>query len=100
MVDVKSCRLPASVLSKVRNCAEPPQHLRSEISFLRTCNIQNLISYIHRLALSKRFTGRVSTVYISGSQTFSSRYPNQGIDYVLLPSIKNFRISGRKFLLQ
>jgi len=29
-----------SVPSKVRNCAEPPDYLRSEISFLRTCNFQ------------------------------------------------------------
>jgi len=49
--------LVTSVLSKVRKCAElVPEHLRSEISFLRTCNIPNLISYIHRIALSKRFT--------------------------------------------
>jgi len=64
MVHVKSRRLRASVPSKVRNCAEPPEHLRSEISFLRTCNIQNLLSYTHRIALSKRFTGRVSTAYM------------------------------------
>jgi len=31
MVDVKSRRLPSSVSSKVRNRAEPPEHLRSEI---------------------------------------------------------------------
>jgi len=29
-------RLPAS---KVRNCAVPPDHLHSEISFSRTCNL-------------------------------------------------------------
>jgi len=29
-------RLPAS---KVRNCAGPQNHLHSEISFLRTCNL-------------------------------------------------------------
>jgi len=29
-------------LSKVRNCAVPPDHLRNEISFLRTCNTANL----------------------------------------------------------
>jgi len=40
------------------------------------------------------------SVYISGSQTSWSRYPNQGSDYVLLPSIKNFCISGGKFFLQ
>jgi len=50
--------------SQVRNCAEPPEHLRSEISSLRTGSIQNLISYTHRIALSERFTGRVSTVYM------------------------------------
>jgi len=27
MVDIKSRRLPASIPSKVRNCAEPPEHL-------------------------------------------------------------------------
>jgi len=32
-----------SVPSKVRKCAEPQDHLRSEMSFLRTCNIPNLI---------------------------------------------------------
>jgi len=53
--------LVTSVPSKVRNCAEPPDRLRSEISFLRTCNIPNLISHIHRIALPKRFTGCVST---------------------------------------
>jgi len=37
----------------VRNCAEPPEHLRSEISFLRTYNIPNLTSHIYRIALSK-----------------------------------------------
>jgi len=40
------------------------------------------------------------SVYISGSQTSWSRYPNQGSDYVLLPPENKFRISGRKFLLQ
>jgi len=29
-----------SVPSNVRNCAETPDHLRSEISFLRACNIE------------------------------------------------------------
>jgi len=66
-----SCRLPiasfivdTSFLSKVHNCAVPPDHLRSEISFSVTCSIPNLISFIHiakpfyRL---KRFTGCVST---------------------------------------
>jgi len=32
--------------TKVRNCAVPPDHLRSEISFSRTCNIPNLILII------------------------------------------------------
>jgi len=36
----------------------------------------------------------------SGSQACSNRYPNQGNDSVILPPIKIFRISGRKFLLQ
>jgi len=35
-----------NVLSLVRKCAVPPDHLRSEISFSRTCNIPNLKSYI------------------------------------------------------
>jgi len=34
-----------SVSSEVLKCAELPEHLRSEISFLRTCNIPNLISH-------------------------------------------------------
>jgi len=37
--------LVVSVSSKVRKCAELPEHLRSEISFLRTCNIPNCISH-------------------------------------------------------
>ena len=41
----------SSVPSKVRNCAEPPDHLRSEISFSRTCNIPNLISCLYRIEL-------------------------------------------------
>jgi len=35
-----------SVPSKVRICAVPPDHLRSEISISRTCNNLNIISYI------------------------------------------------------
>jgi len=38
-----------SVPSKVRNYAD---HLRSEMSFSRTCNIPNLLSFMHRTALS------------------------------------------------
>ena len=53
--------LVTSVSPQVCNCGEPPDRLRSEISFLRTCNIPNLISHIHRIALPKRFTGCVST---------------------------------------
>ena len=34
-----------SVPSEVRKCAELPEHLRSEMSFLHTCNIPNLISH-------------------------------------------------------
>jgi len=40
-----------NVPSKVRNCAEPPEHLRSEISFLCTCNIPNVLSNISCTAL-------------------------------------------------
>ena len=36
-----------SVPSKVRNCAVPPDILRSKISFSRTSNILNLIRYIY-----------------------------------------------------
>jgi len=46
------------------------------------------------------FTSHWHSVHTSGSQTCSNRYPNQGSDFVLLSSIKIFRISGRKFLLQ
>jgi len=46
------------------------------------------------------FTSHWHSVHTSGSQTCSNRYPNQGSDSVLLSSIKIFRISGRKFLLQ
>jgi len=56
-----------SLPSKVRKFAELPEHLRSEISFLRTCNIPNLISYIHRIALSKRFPDCVSTSGVSNT---------------------------------
>jgi len=45
-------------LSKVRNCAVPPDHLRSEIALSRTCNIQNLLLYMHCTGL-KRFAGCV-----------------------------------------
>jgi len=58
-----------SVPSKVRNCAETPDHLRSGISFLRACNIPYLISYTYGVALSKRLA---SLVYIRGSQSFFS----------------------------
>jgi len=37
-------KLKASVPSAVRKCAVPPDYLRSEILFSRTCNIPNLIS--------------------------------------------------------
>ena len=50
-----------SVPSEVHKCAGPAVHLRSEVSFLRTCNIPNLISYTNRTALLKRFTDCVST---------------------------------------
>jgi len=39
------CNVPS------RNCEVPPGHLRSEILFLPTCNIPNLISYIYCMAL-------------------------------------------------
>ena len=54
---------------QVRKCIDLPEHLRSEITFLRTRNIPNFILYTHRVTLSKRFTGCVST---SGSQTHCS----------------------------
>jgi len=38
------------VPSEVRKCPVPPNPLRSEISFSRTCNIPKLISYIYRIA--------------------------------------------------
>ena len=56
--------LVTSVPSEVHKCTELPRHLCSEISFLRTCNIPNLISYVYRIALSKRFAGCVSTIYM------------------------------------
>ena len=58
---VNPALLVTRVASKVRKCAELPENLRSEISFLRTCNIPNLISYKHRIDLSKHFSGCVST---------------------------------------
>jgi len=42
-------------------CFSPPEHLRSKISYLRTGNVPDLISCIYLIALSKRFTGCVST---------------------------------------
>ena len=44
-------KLQVSVPSTVRNCAIPPDNLRSEISFSRICNIANFISYIYSKAL-------------------------------------------------
>jgi len=43
-------KLATSVPSKVRKCAcaELPEHLRSEISFLRTCNIPKLKVKYHQ----------------------------------------------------
>ena len=38
-----------SVPSEVHKCGEPPEYWRSKISFLRTCHISNLISYIQSL---------------------------------------------------
>jgi len=37
--------IAASVPSKVRNCAVPPERLRSEILSLRTCKIPDLIPH-------------------------------------------------------
>jgi len=42
--------LVTSVSSKVRKCAAPSDHLRSEISFSCTCNIPDLIPYIQYIA--------------------------------------------------
>jgi len=65
MVVIKSRRLPSDQCSLyVCNCAERPEHSHSEISFLHICNIQNLISHTHHIALSKRLTGLASTVYM------------------------------------
>ena len=35
---------------QLRKCAVPPDHLHSEISFLRTCNIPNVMPYVFRKA--------------------------------------------------
>jgi len=44
--------VPSEVRSwQLRMCATPPDHLRSEISFSRTGNILNLMSYTHCLEL-------------------------------------------------
>jgi len=59
--------LVTSFPSKMRKCAEPPEYLRNEISFLRTCNIPNLMSCIYRIALSKCFTVCVSTSGVSNT---------------------------------
>jgi len=45
-------RITNSVPSKVRKCAAPPDHLRSEILLSRICNTPNLIACIYRIALS------------------------------------------------
>jgi len=58
--------LVTSVPSQVRKCAEL-EHLRGEISFLRTRNIPNLKSYIYHIALSKRFTVCMSTSGVSST---------------------------------
>jgi len=44
------------------------QLLRSEISFLRTCNISNLISHIYRITLSERFTHRRTGRHFTGGR--------------------------------
>jgi len=65
------------------------------------CTISSFTS-TERNSLSMLIKANIffTTTESSDSQTWSSRYPNQGIDYVLLPSTKNFHISGRKFVLQ
>jgi len=65
------------------------------------CTISSFTS-TERNSLSMLIKANIffTTTESSDSQTWSSRYPNQGIDYVLLPSMKNFHISGRKFVLQ
>ena len=45
-----------SVPSKVCNCAVPPDHLCSEISFLHTCNIPNFLSYVYIYLLHRSLT--------------------------------------------
>jgi len=42
----------SSVPFEMRKCAVPPDHLRSEIPFSRTCNNPNLISCVCRMAFS------------------------------------------------
>jgi len=42
--------MSTDVPSKVRNRAVSPDRLRSEISFSRTCNVQNLILCIQYIA--------------------------------------------------
>ena len=59
--------LVTNVPSRVRKCAKLPGHLRCEISFLRTCNIPNLMPHTYRIALSKRFIGCVSTSGVSNT---------------------------------
>jgi len=44
-------------------------------------------SPFHIVNCLKLFNFTLFFVYTSGSQTFSSRYPHQGSDYILLPSI-------------
>ena len=71
--------------------------------YFRFCSTQiyfiSLVCWRPQISLSKA-AGCAPLLYNSGSQTCSSRYRNHGIDYVLLPWIKIFRISGRKFLWQ
>jgi len=43
---------------KVRKCAVPSGHLRSEISFSRTCNIQNLVSHYSHSLVTRGVVGR------------------------------------------
>jgi len=64
-----------------------------------TCFIYHSVLRFHECCSSK-YTQWYRTLQSSCSQTCSSRYPNQGSNYVLLPTNKNFSHFMSKFLLQ
>jgi len=83
-----------SVPSTMRNCAIPRDNLRSEISFSRTCNIPNLISYIYNRALVAFVT--LETFHFCVSTTWLSKCMRTKTNICL---VQNF-LEGTLLLVQ